>query len=582
MTVKSIVDIDVRDEHFIRFARLFDRYREELHKTSEDWSRSDGETKKIRKTFAGMVRDLNDENEKTRKKVSLWKQLSSDSKAFATNIKDASISLLKWSSIGTIFAGLLGVGGFFGIEALARSVGATRRSALGLGTTYGERKAFEQDYGRIADPGALLSGVSDSLGDITRRYSLYGAGLTEQDLRGRDTAEVATRLLERLKPLVDRTPTSLLGQLAQARGLDQFGLGVEDLRRLKTLKPGELQEYARQYADDRKNLDVQEKIQKKWQDLSRTLSVAGQNIENVFVTGLAPLVPGIDALSSSLGKAIQTLMTAAEKDHWLEQIGAALEGAAKYIASPKFQSDVTSFVSDVGALAKSTRSALEWLGVVPDKKPMPTPKENYEKQQAVIDDLATKSGLRYLDPFGLRNIRLFGDNSEGNTYDMRNVKPLSSIQKRALAGNWQWESGMDPNKKGDLTPFGYTAYGIGQWHADRQAQFRKLFGYSMTDSSVSSGKKLQDEMKFGVWELFNTESKNAKAFLGAKSLAEAVTAYNRDVERPANYRASNDKRLGLAVRAKAEIVMKISNAAGASVNTSTAQLAPTTARVRNQ
>lgn len=374
MGVKSIIDVDVNDEAFKKFVDLFGDYQKELHRSSEDWSRTDEGTKKIRKTFAQMVKDLTESKKQAAQTRSLakdassyWERLSSDSRKFASNIRDATSSLLKWTSLTSVFSGLLGIGGLFGLDRLASAVGAGRRSSLGLGLSYGEEKAFGVNYGRVVDAAGVLGGVNEALRDATKRYSLYGAGLTEGDLRGRDTAQVAAALLPKLKDIADRTPDALLGQVISARGLGQF-VSIEDMLRLKNTPRQELSEYQAGYLRDRRTLGLDPRGQKIWQDFAVQMSRAGSQIENVFVRGLQPLIPGLGQLSSSVVKAIDTLLVAAQKRHWLEAFGAAIENAAKYVASDKFQQDIKDFVSGVEALAHGVRNALEALGIVPPQK----------------------------------------------------------------------------------------------------------------------------------------------------------------------------------------------------------------------
>lgn len=101
---------------------------------------------------------------------------------------------------------------------------------------------------------------------------------------------------------------------------------------------------------------------------------------------------------------------------------------------------------------------------------------------------------------------------------------LSPIEASGLVANFTAESGLNPSVTGDKG----TAYGIGQWHPDRQAQFAKLFGIPMTKSTVDQ------QLAFARWELGNTEKGAQARAAQATTAAEAGSDYSRYYERPAN------------------------------------------------
>lgn len=101
---------------------------------------------------------------------------------------------------------------------------------------------------------------------------------------------------------------------------------------------------------------------------------------------------------------------------------------------------------------------------------------------------------------------------------------LSPIEASGLAANFTAESGLSPTAIGDNGK----AYGIGQWHADRQAQFAKLFGIPMQKST------LQQQLGFARWELGNTEQGAQARAAKATTAQEAGSIYSRYYERPAH------------------------------------------------
>ena len=96
-----------------------------------------------------------------------------------------------------------------------------------------------------------------------------------------------------------------------------------------------------------------------------------------------------------------------------------------------------------------------------------------------------------------------------------------------IVGNLMVESGgFDPNviagkRKGDQGK----AFGVAQWHPDRQANFQKAFGKPIAGSSLT------EQLQFIEWELNNTETKAKKRLLGARTAEDAAEIFDRHYER---------------------------------------------------
>ena len=385
MAVKSIVDIEINDEAFKRFVGLFKQYDEALKKTPDVWKAVDETAKGTAVTFENMAAALlaqadyaatlstrSEEHllkiagllEKQKQPVAsqafMWREIARSAGTFAEKITSATVSLLKWSALTGIVSGLLGAGGLFGIDRLAISVGQGRRSSLGFGTSYGEEQAFAANYGRLVDPTAFLGNVNEALHDPQKRVGLFGAGLTQRDIQGKDTAQVANDLLPALKRIVDQTPDAMLASVLRARHLDQF-LSLQDAQRLKATPAGELSEYQRQYAANAKLLDLTQQQQKAWQDLQVQLHIAGLEIENSLIKGLTGLTGPITDLSKAFSDAVADFIKSKEAKEWIDDFGGALKWVAAEMQSEDFRKGVHEFTRDVIALAEAAAHALGWL-----------------------------------------------------------------------------------------------------------------------------------------------------------------------------------------------------------------------------
>lgn len=96
-------------------------------------------------------------------------------------------------------------------------------------------------------------------------------------------------------------------------------------------------------------------------------------------------------------------------------------------------------------------------------------------------------------------------------------------QAAGIAANLEQESSFDPDAIGD----GGKAYGIAQWHPDRQAQFKKWSGKDIRGSS------LEDQVNFLHYELTQgNEQAAGNRLRGATSAEDAGAIVSRYYERP--------------------------------------------------
>ena len=111
-------------------------------------------------------------------------------------------------------------------------------------------------------------------------------------------------------------------------------------------------------------------------------------------------------------------------------------------------------------------------------------------------------------------------------------------QAVGLAANIKRESAFDPTAVGDNG----RAYGLAQWHPDRQAEFKKRFGKSI------KGSTLQEQLAFMHYELTEGNEKGAGAKLRqAQTAADAAGIVSRYYERPADAAGEAAKRGQMAM-----------------------------------
>jgi hypothetical protein len=368
---KSIFQVEVDDRQFQEYQKSFNKYQEALKKTPEAWAKVTKGIDASRKSFDTMVAGLIAAQGKAQlmadaqKKIDLasrttadrWREIARSTRSAAGSIIDATTQLLKWTALTSVFTGVLGAGGLFGIDRLASGVGARTRSAQGLGLSYGEQSAFGVDFGRLVDPDSFLAGVNQALHSAQGRVALYGAGLSPQQITG-DTADVAVNLIPALKRIADNTNPALYADTIQARQLDQFGVTPEYLERLHGQTTEEIQ---KQYEQDKNNLELSKETQKAWQDLSVQLNRAGLQIENVFAKGLEKLAGPLSHLSDSFVDVVKAFSNSDLLKHWIDAASSSLEQFASYIGTPDFQQSVQNFVDDMKLLGDAVAGVVNFI-----------------------------------------------------------------------------------------------------------------------------------------------------------------------------------------------------------------------------
>lgn len=113
----------------------------------------------------------------------------------------------------------------------------------------------------------------------------------------------------------------------------------------------------------------------------------------------------------------------------------------------------------------------------------------------------------------------------------------SKAQATGIAANIKAESNFNPTAVGD----GGKAYGIAQWHPDRQADFETRFGKSIKDSSLA------EQVNFIHHELTAGKEQRAGAKLSAATdPGVAASVVSRYYERPADKLGEATKRSAIA------------------------------------
>lgn len=112
-------------------------------------------------------------------------------------------------------------------------------------------------------------------------------------------------------------------------------------------------------------------------------------------------------------------------------------------------------------------------------------------------------------------------------------------QAAGIVGNLVVESGLQTDIVGD----GGRAYGIAQWHPDRQAIFKQVYGKDIRQSSF------REQLEFVNWELNNSERAAGNALRGATTAADAAAIVDQKYERSAGLHLARRQENAAAIMA---------------------------------
>lgn len=367
---KTVIDIQVNDAPFRNFQRTFQQFQQRMGSTPLSWKplaqgikgfqdlvreevAAIGKAKMLAEVHNAAVR-------LTRTQADVWRDMGRTTKTVASNIRDMTSSLLRWTSLTAVFSGLIGAGGLFGIARLAEQTAGARRQSLGTGASVGETRAFGNAFGRLTDPDALLGGIDQALRSASGKATLFGAGV--RDLSG-STADVAIRYLTNARKFAKGSDPSLDDVNMKGFGFDK-NLSMQDFRRLRGTSDTEFNSLLERY---RRNsgpggLGISEKDQQAYQNFVTTLDEAEKRINAVFVRGIAPLIDPLEKLSIATADVLKTFLEAPKLKEWIEGAGKGLKTFADYIGTPEFSERVKKFVDGLGQLGDKIEKFVGWFG----------------------------------------------------------------------------------------------------------------------------------------------------------------------------------------------------------------------------
>ena len=369
MATKSVIDIEINDAKFKEFTAMFEKYQKSLGKMPGQWgsinksvSSLQGNFNKIQHALDSIAKSLDknhvklkDTNEVASKTAKSFEKMGHFAKSISGHVASTTFNLLKWGSLTTIAAGLLGAGGLFGLSNLSSSAGSLRTQSQSLGVTPGELKSAKLNYGRYGDAEGLLGGISSAQTDLSKQYAFQATGLNPNQ----SAAKLLPQILSKAADVYKSGPAATAGQRLEVSGLTQFGVTVAQARQYAALSKSEMALNQKKYEQDQRSLELNDALLRRWQDLDVQLDRSKSSIENAFITGLQGLSEPIAKLSSVFTDAVTSLLKSPKIGEWIDRLGVGIQHFATYLESPDFEKDVSSFLDSVSKLGHA-------IGVIAD------------------------------------------------------------------------------------------------------------------------------------------------------------------------------------------------------------------------
>lgn len=409
-----------------------------------------------------------------------------------------------------------------------------------IGASAGNIRAFEFAIKQMGGSGEAARAALEGLARFMRNSPgaegfLAGLGIKTRDANGnlRDTVQIYTELAGVLKGM----DSSQANAVAQVLGLDD--------NTLQAIRSGDLKAYMADYLATLDKLGIKqdeaaENAAKFSRGLEEVKTIAGLLVEKYSVK----LIDFFQQVGERIGRVSDVVSETPFGSIWADEIE-ILSGHLK---------TVVGWLDKAWVLIKNISGAAwdGWKEKVSDSL-------GGTNAGGFIGMMAAKIAASFGNKEALSALQRNGDISAppkasgavgasgpAAPTDKRSAAMAffrkmgwSQAQAAGIVANLMSESGLEPSAVGDNGQ----AFGIGQWHPDRQANFRRWAGKDIRQSS------LQEQLAFVQYELTQGAEQRAGAMLlASRNAQDAGSVVSRFYERPLSADAEASKRGALAMQ----------------------------------
>lgn len=355
MSVKSVVDIEINDADFQRYAAAFAKYQEDLKAQPEAWSDVAAASAAAAAASAEMgvavavtYAELHKANEEssdltrhTKQQAGFWSNMATNAGKFTSRVIEATRSLLRWGELTGLISGILGAGGLFGIDRLAISASEQRSRAFQLGGTPGEVAGARVDLARFGDPDAFMSNINTGINDIRSPQYLGMLNAGAHPAGRTDAADAAFDTIVALKDAVDKLPKdqNTFGTMAHAYNYDALK-PMEDLLKLRNMSREEVVTQAQRGRADTAKMELSPGQTRKWNDLATQFERVAGTLKHDLIVRLTELAPALEHLSGSFLHLAELVINNPNMEKWINDFAKAIDRFATYLDGDDIKKDI--------------------------------------------------------------------------------------------------------------------------------------------------------------------------------------------------------------------------------------------------
>jgi hypothetical protein len=341
MAKQPTLTINVQSQQFQNFAKDFSALAKQMTTLNASFQQINASLNKSNILVRGMQASMNG--------------LLYLGKAVGAEFYKITKHLISWGTIVGGITALLGMGGgLFGIERLAASIMAKRRTALGLG----------QDYGKTQASAIFNQSLTGNALDIQRNIRLGMAGSTDQmtalqgmgintfdpEMQKLDPDQIMDLVVKRLPAIMNQAGPALRMQMYESFKVGSLGIDPMTAMRYSTAEgQKEYEEIKKMKAEYAPKMKISERAQKAWTLLEIQMQAAGAQIHKIFGEKLADLAGPLKNLSEGFTHLVDILMKSPAVKAVIEHLARWIDALAEKMKELG-EKDIEEFIEEIKKL----------------------------------------------------------------------------------------------------------------------------------------------------------------------------------------------------------------------------------------
>lgn len=370
MALRSVLSIDVEDERFQAFLRLFQQYKDALAKMPGDWQRVQGaaepHTAAVGAMTAALLAQVELIHRLEREEQQLARTIRSaggamdsvarSARAVYTHVADTTRMLLRWTGITGLFSGLLGFGGLLGLDRMAGSASNLRTQGMQNFANPNSILGARVNWGPFFDPGAAMGSIARHQNVTDPSLSIIGLG----GMMSAPTDQVMNAMLQKARDFLMHTPRSMWQAMPQWKIFaDVFGEG--GLRAIGGMSGAEFNEHMRRSQSDAAAIGVTDPTLQAAQHFAQQLERTATIIEYKLMAALDKAWPALDKLASAVGDTVVKLIGSQSFKDAIDLASKGINWLGDYLTSDQFKENLKSLAQAFYTVTDAIGRFINWL-----------------------------------------------------------------------------------------------------------------------------------------------------------------------------------------------------------------------------